>query len=205
MGATQTTPNPNGNPFDVPLNSEIEESKQRQAAAQKSNPDDYNPFDEPLASEIAEQKHAAAAASGQVTNDVGEQVIVPQPGESFADTVKRGVALGKQRQQAGTQQAAIDKETATIPSKTAQTLGGAAVAGAAGPAALAIPGEVAELAVRHLLGTVPGLVDAGGESVAREKLAEIAPKALQIVKEWALPTSAVGGLLKILSMSGKQH
>ena len=56
MGATQTTPNPNGNPFDVPLNSEIEESKQRQQAAQKSNPDDYNPFDEPLASEVAEQK-----------------------------------------------------------------------------------------------------------------------------------------------------
>ena len=199
MGATQTTPNPNGNPFDVPLNSEIEESKQRQAAAQKSNPDDYNPFDEPLASEIAEQKHAAAAASGQVTNDVGEQVIVPQPGESFADTVKRGVALGKQRQQAGTQQAAIDKETATIPSKTAQTLGAAAGIGAIGPALLAAPGELSELAIKHLAGNVlPGME----EEAAKAKLAEMAPKALQIVKEWALPVSAVGGLLKVLSLGG---
>ena len=51
------SPNPNGNPFDVPLNSEIQESQQRQAASQAAS-DNGNPFDEPLASEVAEQKAA---------------------------------------------------------------------------------------------------------------------------------------------------
>lgn len=47
------------NPFDVPLNSEIEESGQRQKASQASS-DNGNPFDEPLASEVAERSHADA-------------------------------------------------------------------------------------------------------------------------------------------------
>src|ERR1700682_6491714 len=56
MSTQATTPNPNGNPFDVPLNSEIEESKQRQAATPAYASGYVNPFDEPLASEIAERK-----------------------------------------------------------------------------------------------------------------------------------------------------
>lgn len=60
--ATQPTPNPNGNPFDVPLDSEVQESQQRQQASQTASPSS-NPFDEPLASEVAEQKHRAAVAS----------------------------------------------------------------------------------------------------------------------------------------------
>ena len=118
---------------------------------------------------------------------------VPKDGESFADTLERGVALGKQRQQNGTQQQAIDKEAATIPTKAAQTLGAAATTGLVGPALLALPGELSELAIKHLAGNVlPGME----EEAAKAKLAEMAPKALQIIKEWALPVSAVGGLLK---------
>ena len=67
--ATQPTPNPNGNPFDVPLNSEIQESQQRQAATPAKASGYVNPFDEPLASEIAEQNRDT---SGQVTNDAGQ-------------------------------------------------------------------------------------------------------------------------------------
>jgi len=138
-------------------------------------------------------------STGQVTNDVGNTVIVPKDGESFSDTVQRAVAQqkGMTPQQ---RQDAINKETATMPAKAAQTLGAAAGIGVAGPALLAAPGELTELAIKHLAGNVlPGME----EAAARAKLAEIAPKALQIVREWALPASAVGGLLKLLSMGNK--
>lgn len=79
---------------------------------------------------------------GEQLNEVGNKVIVPTAGESFSDTLQRAVRLGKARQAAGTQSAAISKETATIPSKTVQTLGAAATAGIAGPATLALPGEL---------------------------------------------------------------
>ncbi len=46
------------NPFDAPLNSEIEESRQRQQSRQAAS-DNGNPFDVPLASEIAEQQAQA--------------------------------------------------------------------------------------------------------------------------------------------------
>jgi hypothetical protein len=72
--------------------------------------------------------------TGELVNDVGNKVIVPKDGESFADTMKRAVQYHKSLtpQQ---QQAAIDKETATIPAKAAQTLGAAATIGVVGPAA----------------------------------------------------------------------
>src|ERR1700733_2831252 len=100
MGATQTTPNPNGNPFDIPLNSEIEETKQRQTAAQKANPDDYNPFDEPLASEIAEQKHAEARAAnpGQDQSDTRQMLVsglTGMPTPNMTDADKASFANGK--------------------------------------------------------------------------------------------------------------
>lgn len=56
------TPNPNGNPFDAPLASEMQEHQQAQVStvAASSN---GNPFDEPLASEKAEAAHKAAVAA----------------------------------------------------------------------------------------------------------------------------------------------
>jgi hypothetical protein len=98
--------------------------------------------------------------SGEVLNDVGNTVIVPKDGESFSDTVKRAVA----RQKSSTpeqQQAAIDKEVATMPTKTAQTLGAAATIGASGPAILATPGEIAEAVPSVLTHTIDGVKTIG--------------------------------------------
>ncbi len=94
--------------------------------------------------------------TGEMVNDVGNKVIVPKDGESFADTMKRAVAYHnsltpEQRQ------AAINKEVATMPRKTAETLGAAATIGAVGPAVLAIPGEVAEALPSVLTHTVEGV------------------------------------------------
>jgi hypothetical protein len=98
----------------------------------------------------------ASDQSGQIQNDVGNTVIVPKNAgtsaeESFSDTLARGVALGKQRKAAGTQQSAIDAEMATVPKKTAQTLGAAAAVGVAGPAALAGAGEATAAGLAKIL------------------------------------------------------
>ena len=86
--------------------------------------------------------------TGEIVNDVGNKVIVPKNGESFADTMKRAVqyhnSLTPEQRQA-----AIDKETATMPKKTAQTLGAAATIGAVAgstPAIAAVGSDVAGLA-----------------------------------------------------------
>lgn len=158
MSTSSITPNRvYENPFDRPLNSELQEHQQAQAATQAAS-SNGNPFDEPLASEKAEQQ---AQQAGQVTNDVGQQVIVPREGESFAETMKRGAALGKQRQQNGTQQQAIDAEMATAPKKVAETLGAAAGIGAVGPALLALPGELGPV-FQHL-DKLKNIVDYAGK------------------------------------------
>lgn len=94
--------------------------------------------------------------TGEIVNDVGNKVIVPKKGESFADTMKRAVqyhnSLTPEQRQA-----AIDKETATMPKKTAQTLGAAATIGTLGPAALAVPGEIAEAVPSVFAHTVEGV------------------------------------------------
>ena len=118
----------------------------------------------------------------------------------FRSTVKRAVAyhnsLTPQQQQA-----ALDAEAKTIPAKTVEAGIGGPVAAVGTYAAGAMLPELYELGIKHLAGNVlPGME----ELAARAKLAEMAPKALQIVKEWALPASAVGGLMKVLSM-GKGH
>lgn len=194
MGGTQVTPQASDNPFDVPLNSEIQESQQRQQVAQKSSPNDFNPFDEPLASEAAEQKAKQQQAGGQVTNDVGQQVIVPKDGESFHDTIQRAVALGKQRIKDGSQQAAIDAEAKTIPGKTAETLAGASAAGVLGPAALAIPGEIGEFAVRHLAKNVLPDLETFAPEAAKKSVMEMLPHALEFTKKAAELGISAGGL-----------
>jgi hypothetical protein len=80
--------------------------------------------------------------TGEITNDVGQKVIVPKDGESFSDTMKRAIAYHKSLTPEQ-QQAALDAEAKTMPKKTAQTLGAAATIGLVGPAALAAPGELA--------------------------------------------------------------
>jgi len=94
--------------------------------------------------------------TGEITNEVGQKVIVPKDGESFADTLKRAVAYHKSLSPAQ-QQAALDAETKTMPRKTAQTLGAAATIGVVGPAMLAAPGELAEAVPSVLTHTVEGV------------------------------------------------
>ena len=93
--------------------------------------------------------------TGEIVNDAGNKVIVPKDGESFADTMKRAVqyhqSLTPERRQA-----AINKEVATMPKKTAQTLGAAATIGVAGPAALATTGEAVEAIPSVLPHTILG-------------------------------------------------
>jgi hypothetical protein len=94
--------------------------------------------------------------TGEITNDVGQKVIVPKDGESFSDTLKRAVAYHKSLTPEQ-QQAALDAETKTIPKKTAQTLGAAATIGSVGPALLAAPGELAEALPSVLTHTIDGV------------------------------------------------
>lgn len=104
------------------------------------DPSDVTPIQPPAGYTLEPDSQPVQA--GEQRNDVGAKVIVPKNGEDFAATVQRAVQLGNARQAAGTQQSVINKETATIPTKAAQTLGTAATAGIAGPAALALPGEI---------------------------------------------------------------
>jgi hypothetical protein len=87
--------------------------------------------------------------TGEITNDVGQKVIVPKDGEAFADTLKRAIAYHKSLTPEQ-QKAALDAETATMPKKTAQTLGAAATIGVVGPTLLATAGE-AGLAAKNFV------------------------------------------------------
>ena len=81
------------NPFDAPLQSEIQEHQQAQAATLKASPTG-NPFDEPLMSEKAEAA-MTGSDTGAITNDVGNAVIMPKEGESFDETLRRAAAYGR--------------------------------------------------------------------------------------------------------------
>src|SRR5205809_192697 len=54
---------------------------------------------------------------GEQVNDVGNKVIVPKEGESFADTMKRAAAYGKT-----VTPEQINAEVRTMPDKAAQTV-----------------------------------------------------------------------------------
>jgi hypothetical protein len=90
------------------------------------------------------------AAQGQVRNDVGNTVIVPREGESFADTMQRAAAYGRT---VTPQQ--INAEMATAPKKVAQTLVAAPAIGAAGTAALAGAGEAGNYGYQTLKSLLP--------------------------------------------------
>lgn len=89
MGTPSVTPNPNGNPFDQPLNSEVQESQRNQAATVAASPNG-NPFNEPLASEKAEQQHDAVLQkkpySGAAMGSKVPDSILNAP-DSLGDTI----------------------------------------------------------------------------------------------------------------------
>jgi len=132
--------------------------------------------------------------SGQITNDVGNQVIVPKEGEDFSDTIKRAVAYNKSLtpQQ---RQAAIDKEAATIPEKANEVSAAAAGIGLAGPALLAAPGEVV-----GALKAIPG----ASEAVLRHleehaaAYAKAYPNLINLAGKLGIPTG-IAGLLVYLA------
>ncbi len=131
-----------------PAVSPLEQLEQQSAQAQPSTPaassaSNLSPLEQ---LEQSTQKQAQQAApSGEVTNDVGNTVIVPKDGESFADTMKRAAAYGKT-----VTQDQINKEMASAPGKVATTLAAAPVIGAGGAASLAAPGEIAGAGERLL-------------------------------------------------------
>lgn len=126
--------------------------------------------------------------TGEITNDVGQKVIVPKDGESFSDTLKRAVAYHKSLTPEQ-QQAALDAETKTMPKKTAQTLGAAATIGVVGPALLAAPGEIAA-GVRAIPGVTEALLQ-HAETKAAEWAAQY-PNLIGVAKALGIPASTAG-------------
>jgi hypothetical protein len=183
--------------------SPLDQLEQQQAPQQSPAANNSSSNISPL--EQLEQQQAPASATpqtGEVTNDVGNTVIVPKDGESFTDTVNRAITHQKSMtpQQ---QQTAIDAEMKTAPKKAAETLAASAGIGIGGPAALAALGEggsaLYELAVNHLAGSVlPGM-----EGVAaRAKLLEMAPKVLEAATKLGIGTAGIHYLWKA-ALGGK--
>ncbi len=86
--------------------------------AQEQQPQSPATNDEPDYAALAAQNGALQTGGetpGEQTNDVGNTVIVPKEGESFADTMKRAAAQGKK-----TTPEQINKELATAPEKVAE-------------------------------------------------------------------------------------
>lgn len=164
----------NGNPFDTPLGSEVDDHQQQQAATVQAS-DNGNPFSEPLLSEKAEAQ-ATGSDTGTVKNDVGNNVIVPKDGESFADTMKRAAASG-----ATVTQEQIDKGLATAPKKTAEVLAAAPALGFGGASALAGVGEGTAV-LKHIASTYgPQAVKAIGEAAeAHPVVAKLLTHALEV-------------------------
>jgi hypothetical protein len=152
-------------------------------------PSTTTPQPQPSGSLFSDQEIQAAGGqppSGQVTNDVGNTVIVPKDGESFADTMKRAAAYGKT-----VTQDQINKEMATAPKKAATVLAAAPAIGFGGAASLAIPGEIADVAMKHLAGNVlPGLE----YEAAKQTLLNVIPKAIQFADTMGKLGIGAGGL-----------
>lgn len=158
-----------------------------------------DPFAEFGGVKVTQDTASEPRNTGEIVNDVGNKVIVPKDGESFADTMKRAVQY-HQSLTPEQQQAAINKETGTMPKKTAQTLGTAATAGILGPAALAVPGEVAEAVPSVLAHTVEG-VKAIGTWAAKNPVQ--AYLLFQVMKELVPGAKKAMGVIKGVPETGE--
>jgi hypothetical protein len=87
-----------------------------------------------------------------LTNEVGNKVIVPVPGESFDKTMKRAVAYGKT-----VTQEQLSREEKTMPAKAATALAAAPIMGAAGAAGGAALNEVATTLPSVIPHTIAGV------------------------------------------------
>jgi hypothetical protein len=135
--ATQPTLNAYENPFDRPLQSELQEHQAAQKQTVAASPIN-NPFDEPLASEKAEAAHKAATESHAT-------VAVPDAGRipgvfSFGNKVTPKQAMGG--------------------------IAAGAVAGAA-PLTVEALGAAAPAAAETGAETTPGLINSAGEPIVQ--------------------------------------
>jgi hypothetical protein len=130
--------------------------------------------------------------TGEITNDVGQKVIVPKDGEAFSDTLKRAVAYHKSLSPEQ-QQAALDAEAKTAPKKAAQSLGAAATIGAVGPAILAAPGELAEALPSVLTHTIDGVKAIGAWATKNPVQAYLL---FQVMKELVPHAKKTMGVIK---------
>jgi hypothetical protein len=95
MGTPSLTPNPNGNPFDAPLQSEAGEHQQAQAATQKASPNG-NPFDEPLVSEkAAAQMKSNPELDASNTRQMAVAGLTGMPTPNMTDQDKASFERGK--------------------------------------------------------------------------------------------------------------
>ena len=138
---------------------------------------------------IAEQQQQAppSSVSGEQTNDVGNKVIAPKEGESFADTMKRAADYGK-----AVTPGQVNAEVRTMPGKAATVLAAAPVIGAAGAAGLAAPGEVIS-GIRAFPGVAEAVLD-HAETFAKA-IADKYPTLVSAAGKMGVPTSVVGTLL----------
>lgn len=115
-------------------------------------------FQEAAAQQAATQapQELSPRQSGEIVNDVGNKVIVPKDGESFADTMKRAAAHGK-----NVTQQEFDNEVATMPGKAVTVLAAAPVIGAAGTAGGAAVNEVATALPSVIPHTIAGVKAVG--------------------------------------------
>jgi hypothetical protein len=159
----------------------------------------------PVGAVSADQASPADPSStGELTNDVGETVIVPKDGESFQDTVKRAVARNRSLSPQHLQNS-IDKEMATAPEKVLETLGAAAGIGVAAPALLAAPMEVYS-AIGTGLKVLPAALEAGAKGVSEWAAANpVAAKAIWYTLKAGIKAAGFGAGVSIVEkmMGGK--
>lgn len=158
---------------------QLEQSAPQQAAPASSS--GLSPLEQ-----LEQSSQTTMNPSGEITNDVGNTVIVPKDGESFADTMKRAAAHGKT-----VTQDQINKEMATAPGKAATVLAAAPVIGAGGAAALAAPGELPAAAEKLLQIS----------SNALEHLAENYPQLTKLAGKLGYGAGAIGAY-KLLNKLG---
>lgn len=154
--------------------------------------------------------------TGQMTNDVGNTVIVPKEGESFEDTMNRAVQHGKTLVDKGQLTAEgskeVGQEVASSPKKVAATLVAAPAIGAAGAGSITGVSEATGAAARVANTALQPVKDAIVEELPYLRsspalylehtakqvvkwVAENPDKALSLVKNSALIGAAVKWLM----------
>jgi hypothetical protein len=136
---------------------------------------------------------ATVLNEGEQINDVGNKVIVPKDGESFADTMKRAVAQGKV-----TTQSQLDAEAKTALGKAGEVLAATPVIAGGGVAALAAPAEVA-MGIRAIPAVAEAVLD-HAEAYAKA-IADKYPTLVSAAGKMGVPTSVVGTLIYLYEHS----